>query len=87
MKDINIKIQQTLESIENIGQAVTSDTPCYTPTLFIRGEKSNYILDDDWKDIQELFPYSMLETIVGSGHWVHAEKPKEFLDCVIRFLK
>jgi pimeloyl-ACP methyl ester carboxylesterase len=25
--------------------------------------------------------------IAGAGHWVHAEKPKEFFEVVLRFLK
>ena len=49
-----------------------------TPTLFIRGEKSNYILDSDTAEIKKHFPDSEIKTIAGAGHWVHADKPKEF---------
>ena len=73
--------------IEEIGKAITSTSSCVTPALFIRGENSNYILDDDMKMIQHMFTRSMLETIAGAGHWIHAEKPKEFFDCVMRFIK
>jgi pimeloyl-ACP methyl ester carboxylesterase len=75
------------ENIENVGEATPVDKNCNTSTLFIRGEKSNYILNEDMNLIQEIFPRSMLETINGVGHWVHAEKPKEFFDCVINFIK
>lgn len=81
----NLKV--ITEQIENIGEATSLDKSCDVPTLFIRGEKSNYILNEDVPLIQELFPRSMLETIAGSGHWVHAEKPKEFFECVINFIK
>jgi esterase len=75
------------EKIENVGEATPSDKTCDVQTLFIRGKKSDYILDEDLNLIQEIFPRSMLETIAGSGHWVHAEKPKEFFECVINFIK
>lgn len=63
------------------------NTNSNTPTLFIRGEKSNYILDEDLDLIHDIFPNSQLETIAGAPHWVHAEKPKEFFECVMGFIK
>jgi esterase len=55
------------------------------PALFIRGELSNYILDEDIDELEELFPDSELKTILGAGHWVHAEAPDEFIDTVLGF--
>lgn len=56
-----------------------------TPTLFIRGELSNYIIDDDWQEIEQQFPDSDLVTISNAGHWVHAEAPEIFIDTVLSF--
>lgn len=56
-----------------------------TATLFIRGELSNYILEDDIPEIENIFPNSEFETILGVGHWVHAEAPDEFMENVLRF--
>ncbi len=53
--------------------------------LFIRGERSNYILNDDWDDIQKIFPNSVLNTINDSGHWVHAEKPEDLIKVIFTF--
>ncbi len=58
---------------------------CMIQTLFIRGGNSRYILDEDIAAIQELFPDSELVTIEDAGHWVHAEKPDEFIDTVLGF--
>ena len=55
-------------------------------TLFIRGEKSNYIIDSDYESIQAQFPDSRIETINGVGHWVHAEAPQEFFRIVSEFI-
>jgi len=75
-----------IKKIENVGEATPIDKSIDTPTLFIRGENSNYILDDDLNLIQELFPRSILETIDGGAHWVHAEKPKDFFEKVMSFI-
>jgi len=57
------------------------------PTLFIKGGKSErYIEMDDWATITTHFSDAKLEIIEDTGHWVHAEKPKELFDLVIRFL-
>lgn len=57
------------------------------PTLFIRGEKSNYITEKDLGDIEKRFPNYKLATIPDSGHWIHAEKPNEFFEEVMKFIK
>lgn len=56
-----------------------------TPTLFIRGELSNYILDEDISELEDRFPDSYVVTISGAGHWVHAEEPELFLESVLGF--
>lgn len=56
-----------------------------TPTLFIRGAHSNYVLDEDIESIEEVFIDSEFSTISGAGHWVHAEAPNEFLDALLSF--
>ncbi|MES2761410.1 MAG: alpha/beta fold hydrolase [Bacteroidota bacterium] len=57
-----------------------------TKALFIRGEKSNYITDDDMIDIKNRFRDVDLKTILNSGHWVHAEQPEAFFNCVMEFI-
>lgn len=58
----------------------------WTPTLFIRGAMSNYILDEDWDEIEEIFPDATLGTIENAGHWVHSEQPEEFIETVLGFM-
>jgi esterase len=55
------------------------------PTLFIRGELSNYILDEDIPELEERFADFHLITIPEAGHWVHAEAPDQFLEAVLGF--
>jgi len=53
------------------------------PVIFIRGLKSNYILDDDKILINEIYPDARIVDIPEAGHWLHAEKPKEFMNAVL----
>ncbi|TYR35560.1 alpha/beta fold hydrolase [Sphingobacterium phlebotomi] len=55
-------------------------------TLFLSGEKSNYILEEDYPMIKEMFPNSEIKTVPKAGHWVQAENPKAFNELVTQFL-
>lgn len=73
---------------ENI-DSVSVELPFFTsdkPFLFIKGQKSNYINDNDIIDIETRFTNSEIETIPNSGHWVHAEQPDAFYNCVLKFI-
>jgi pimeloyl-ACP methyl ester carboxylesterase len=56
------------------------------PVLFIRGEKSDYISDDDLLVIRQIFPDSRLSTIPGAGHWLHVEQPALLVKTIRYFL-
>ena len=56
-------------------------------TLVIRGQKSNYVSNDDLEDFKTRFPNLKVKTIAEAGHWVHAEKPKEFVEAALGFIK
>lgn len=56
-----------------------------TSTLFMRGGKSNYILEEDEEEIKRYFPLAEIHTIEDAGHWIHAEAPEEFITEVIGF--
>lgn len=55
-------------------------------TLFLSGEKSNYILEEDYPMIKEMFPHSEIKIVPKAGHWVQAENPKAFNELVKQFL-
>jgi len=56
------------------------------PTQFIRGSESAYLQERHFKEIYRLFPKAKIDTVQGSGHWVHADNPKIFTNLVIDFL-
>ena len=58
-----------------------------TEALFIYGGNSNYLVEGDKQLIQTSFPNATFVRLEGAGHWVHAEKPIEFLTQIQKYLE
>ena len=56
------------------------------PTLFLSGANSDYVTPEHRPAIKSLFPSARFARIPGAGHWLHAEKPREFEAAVRGFL-
>ena len=56
------------------------------PTLFLSGAESNYVRPENRETIRQLFPKARFAKIPGAGHWLHAERPREFEQAVEVFL-
>jgi len=48
------------------------------PALFLSGADSDYVKREYRSIIKDLFPKAQFAKIPGAGHWLHAEKPREF---------
>lgn len=66
--------------------ALEIDRPIEVPTLFVRGDRSDYLPPQLPPSVIALFPKARLETIAEAGHWVHAEQPAAFLRKLGAFL-
>ena len=55
-------------------------------TLFVSGEKSNYILSEDEFYIKQQFPEEQIAVVPNAGHWVQADNPEAFYETVHLFL-
>ncbi|ADY29762.1 alpha/beta fold hydrolase [Cellulophaga lytica] len=75
------------ERMEQIGENIDASATYNKPTLFLRGDKSEYISPLDTDTIKTHFPNADIQTITNSGHWLHAENPKEFLEKSLTFIK
>ncbi len=71
----------------NILAEIASPQSVDVPTLFIRGGKSDYVLDEDFPAIRKIFPNATFDTIPGAGHWLHAEQPEAFFEKTMAFLQ
>ncbi len=56
------------------------------PVLFLSGSHSHYVKAEYREAIRALFPAARFAKLIGAGHWLHAEKPREFEDTVRAFL-
>ncbi|MDX1628512.1 MAG: alpha/beta fold hydrolase [Fulvivirga sp.] len=82
-----INLAVIAENIEAIGEGMEEQLAIEKDVLFIRGENSDYIKDKDNILIVQHFPNSKVVTIKDAGHWIHAEKPEEFVETVKSFLR
>lgn len=56
------------------------------PVLWMRGENSDYVTDDDAPVMRRYFPRTVRMTMRDAGHWVHSEKPRETVTALRGFL-
>ena len=56
------------------------------PSLFLRGEKSGYVLPEHHQALFSMFPNAKVSTVEGAGHWPHAEQPTLTLAAIESFL-
>ena len=63
-----------------IGWDTTLDANPYRgPAFFLHGGSSEYMTPLLEPRVREVFPKAEIDQIPGAGHWLHAEKPAEFL--------
>lgn len=80
-----VGLDQINADYDSVVEAPTGQ-PFAGPSLFIRGELSHYVEDSYLPQVDALFPQNQLITMAGCGHWLHAEKPMDFLAHVQTFL-
>lgn len=56
------------------------------PTLFLSGAESDYVLPEHRATIKTMFPKARFAKLPGAGHWLHADKPREFEASLRAFL-
>lgn len=81
----NLKV--LYENLNEIEKALPKNLIYKQKTLFIRGEKSDYIIDSEVENLDKHFTDFQLMTIANAGHWVQAENPVEFQEKTLFFLK
>ncbi|MFT4187250.1 MAG: alpha/beta fold hydrolase [Aeromicrobium sp.] len=72
--------------LDVIGDFPEIDAVFDHPVLWIAGEKSDYVEEEDEPVMRALFPRTRLVTIKDAGHWVHSEQPEAFVSALKVFL-
>jgi pimeloyl-ACP methyl ester carboxylesterase len=78
--DWRLNLSDINQNIDYVFDGISSNTQYNGPALFIKGEKSDYILDSDIPKIVQCFPKAIFQTVSGAGHWVQADNPEGFLE-------
>ena len=81
-----LNLKAIIENIDAIFEGISSALTFDKPSLFIRGEESDYVKDTDFIELQRYFTTSELVTIPNAGHWVQADEPELFMSEVKKFL-
>jgi pimeloyl-ACP methyl ester carboxylesterase len=83
---LRINLPVLKDNVAEVGEALPIHATFEKDTLFLRGDRSEYIGEQDEAIIHRHFPNSEIVTISNAGHWLHAENPEDFYQAVINFL-
>ncbi len=83
---LRINLEVLKNEVGEVGESLPSYARFEKDTLFLRGDRSEYIGVGDEVIIKNHFPKAKIETISNAGHWLHAENPQEFFDAVMKFI-
>jgi pimeloyl-ACP methyl ester carboxylesterase len=84
---LRINLEVLKDEVAEVGEALPSYARFDKETLFLRGDRSEYIGPEDERIIKNHFSNVDIVTIPNAGHWLHAENPKDFFDTVMAFIK
>uniref|UniRef100_A0A3P9NVH4 sn-1-specific diacylglycerol lipase ABHD11 n=1 Tax=Poecilia reticulata TaxID=8081 RepID=A0A3P9NVH4_POERE len=82
-----VNLEAIAAHLEEIMSFPRLDSVYDGPTLFLGGASSAYISSDDYPEIQRLFPSADIQYIPDASHWIHADKPLDFISSIISFLQ
>ena len=85
--DFRFNLSSLTEHNNEVGVGLPPFTVFDGETLFLKGENSGYITDEDASLIRAHFPMAKIITIANAGHWLHAENPIDFHSQVSVFLR
>ncbi len=85
--DFRFNLNVLSTKMEEIGENISAIAKYEGPSLFLKGDKSEYVVEADLPEIKRHFPAAELDTIQNAGHWLHAENPKQFLEKSMRFIQ
>ena len=83
---LKLNLEVLTREVSEVGEPLPIHARFEGDTLFLRGDRSEYIGLQDQSIIKNHFPKAEIVTIANAGHWLHAENPSDFFNEVIRFL-
>ncbi|NNK39865.1 MAG: alpha/beta fold hydrolase [Winogradskyella sp.] len=84
---LRFNLEVLTENVSKVGEALPISTSFNKDTLFLKGDRSEYIGVNDKAIIHRQFPNAKIESITNAGHWLHPENPEEFYAKTITFIQ
>lgn len=81
-----INLQAIIDNLDFIFEEISHQGKFLGQTLFIRGEHSDYISEEDHLKMKNFFPNSELIIISKAGHWVQVDNPEDFFVALYNFI-
>lgn len=83
---LRINLEVLTNNVGEVGEALPTYLSFNGDTLFLRGDRSEYITTNDKSLIKMQFPNATISSVSNAGHWLHVENPKEFHQFVMDFI-
>ena len=83
---LRVNLEVLRNHVSEVGEALDQSARSKVSTLFLKGDRSEYISASDSEIIKGHFPNSKIEAIFNAGHWLHAENPVMFYEKVLEFI-
>ena len=80
-----LNLNSLQNNIDNLHEGVSSDYYCTVPSLFIKAQNSNYILEQDEKAIKQYFKNVEIIEIEDANHWLHVSHAQQLIDEILAF--
>jgi len=82
-----MNLEGVSSNFEETGQPIAGGRSFEGPVLFLRGDRSDYVNEEEDEPlIHALFPNALIRTVHEATHWVHADQPDQVIDAVEDFL-
>jgi pimeloyl-ACP methyl ester carboxylesterase len=83
---LRVNLKALINNVEEIGEALSGSSIYEKETLFLKGDRSEYIQVGDETLIHQYFSKAIIQEVSNSGHWLHAENPTQFFEKTLKFL-
>ncbi len=80
-----INLEALANNYHHIWAGIDTSRTFNKPVLFLEGENSEAGIKLQFEEIKKTFPRAEYSMVPGAGHWLHAEKPREFHTAVTDF--
>lgn len=80
-----INLNVLYKDYDRICEEIIFNRDCDVPIRILSGSLSRYVVEEDIVHLNNYFNSLSWITIKNAGHWVHADKPKETVEEIIKF--